>query len=291
MRSSGASPSPAAIARSGRPAGSALALDQHLARLRGIDAVDQPQEFRAPGPDQPAEAEHLAGADLERDAADLGSRRRPRTSSSTRSVPAGAVGVEALDLAADHELDQLVGGGGRRDPGGGGAPVGEHRDPVADPPDLVEPVRDVDDADALGGEPADDLEQGLDLALVEDRGGLVHDQQAHVVGERARDRDHLLGGGPQGADPRARVDPAVAEALQQRRRLGPHPLQVEQGPRRGSWARKMLWATRQLLDQVELLVDRRDAAVEAWPRDHPRAAPRRRPRSRPRSARRRPRRT
>ena len=130
-----------------------------------------------------------------------------------------AVGVEALDLAADHQLDQLVGRGRRRDPGGRRAAVAEHRDPVADPADLVEAVGDVDDADALGGEPADDLEQGLDLALVEDRRGLVHDQQADVVGERPGDRDHLLGGRAQGADASARIDRPVAEALEQRRRL------------------------------------------------------------------------
>ena len=79
------------------------------------------------------------------------------------------------------------------------APVGEHRHAVADPLDLVEAVRDVDDAHALGREPPDDPEQRLDLAVVEDRGRLVHDQQPDVARQRAGDRDDLLRRGPQRA--------------------------------------------------------------------------------------------
>ena len=85
----------------------------------------------------------------------------------------------------------------RRQAGGRGAAVGQDRDPVADPADLVEAVRDVDDADALGGQPPDDVEERLDLVVVQDRGRLVHDQQARVVRQRASDRDDLLGRRPQ----------------------------------------------------------------------------------------------
>ena len=161
---------------------------------------------------------------------------------------------------ADHQLDELVGGRGRGHAGGGGATVGEHRHAVADPADLVEAVGDVDHPDPVGGEPPDDLEQGLDLALVEDRRRLVHDQQADVVGERPGDRDDLLGGRPQRADLGRGDDRLVAEPLEQRRRLAAHPVEVEQRPAPRLVGEEDALGDRQVLDQVELLVDRRDAA-------------------------------
>ena len=143
------------------------------------------------------------------------------------------------------------------------APVGEHGDAVADAPDLVEAVRDVDDADALGREPANDVEERLDLALVEDRGRLVHDQQPDVARQRAGDRHDLLRGRPQRPHLRAQRDrrrgPSRASSAADSRYI---LSRSSSGPRRGSWPRKMLSATRQVLDEVELLVDRRDAALE-----------------------------
>src|SRR4051812_6990777 len=47
------------------------------------------------------------------------------------------------------------------------APVAHDRDAVADLVKLVEPVGDVDHADAPGFEPADDPEQGLDFPAVQ----------------------------------------------------------------------------------------------------------------------------
>ena len=105
-----------------------------------------------------------------------------------------AVGDQLAELLADHVQHELVGRGVGRQPRGHGDPLGEHGDPVADPTDLVEPVGDVDDADPVVGQAADDVEQGVDLGVVEHRGGLVHDQEAHVVGEGSGDRDDLLAG-------------------------------------------------------------------------------------------------
>ena len=61
-----------------------------------------------------------------------------------------------------------------------GASVLEDRDAIADRADLLEPVRDVDDRDAIGRQIADDVEQPGDLTLIENRGRLVHDHQLHV---------------------------------------------------------------------------------------------------------------
>ena len=145
-------------------------------------------------------------------------------------------------------------------PVGRRAPVGQHGHAVADAADLVEAVGDVDDAHALGGEAADDAEERLDLLPVEDRRRLVHDQQADLAGEGAGDRDDLLGRRPQGLDLRPRRDPGVAEALEQGERVLVHLLEVEQPGGAGLVAEEDALGDRQVVDQVELLVDRPHAA-------------------------------
>ena len=222
-----------------------LAVDEELALVRRVEPVDEAQQLGAPGADEPAEPDDLAGVDLEAHVADH--RQAPGAAHLEQQAvrPDRPLGVQLLDLAADHVLDELVGRGRGRQAGRHRAAVGEHRHAIADAADLVEAMGDVDDADALGGEPADDLEQRLDLGVVEDRGRLVHDQQADVARQRSRDRDDLLRRRAQRADLRARGDRLVAEALEQRGRVAVHLVEVEQQPaaRRGSCARKMLSAT------------------------------------------------
>ena len=148
------------------------------------------------------------------------------------------------------------------DAGRCGAPVGEHRHPVADPADLVEAVRDVDDAHAVRRQPADDFEEGLDLALVQDGRRLVHDQQPHVDGQRPRDRDDLLGGRPKRPHLRASRDRRVAEAREQRVRLPVHLVEVEKGPAPRLVRQEDALRDRQVIDQVQLLVDRGHSPLE-----------------------------
>ena len=59
--------------------------------------------------------------------------------------------------------------------------VAQDGDVVAHPEDLVEPVRDVDDGDALVAQEVDDREEPLHLARLERRGGLVHDDDAMAL--------------------------------------------------------------------------------------------------------------
>ena len=104
-------------------------------------------------------------------------RTRPASESpSTRSSGSPAVGVGARRggktysmvrpvISADHA--RAVGVSARRQVGGDGAAVLEHGDPVADLADLLQPVRDVDDRDALRGQLADDPEQVRHLVVGE----------------------------------------------------------------------------------------------------------------------------
>ena len=88
-----------------------------------------------------------------------------------------------LDQGAPVDLADLV----RPD----ALPVSQHRHAVAELEDLVEPVRDEDDAPALRDEVARRPEHALDLRLAERRGRLVEDEQARVADEEAGDLDEL----------------------------------------------------------------------------------------------------
>ena len=111
LRSSGASPSPRRSRAPGRPGGSRLPSTSTSPSSGCVEAVDQPQQLGAAGADQAAEADDLARADLRgsrsRTVGQPPQRRAPRAA--TSSAPTGALRVELLDLAADHQLDQLVG--------------------------------------------------------------------------------------------------------------------------------------------------------------------------------------
>src|SRR4051812_36439180 len=68
-----------------------------------------------PAPATPADAEHLARADLERARLDLGRAADPAHVEDHVRAGRGTVGVELVDLAADHLLHELgLGGAGRQ---------------------------------------------------------------------------------------------------------------------------------------------------------------------------------
>jgi hypothetical protein len=173
-----------------------------------------------------------------------------------------AIGIELLHLATDHEFHEPVGRRRRGQAAGRRASVRQHGHAVADAPNLVEAMRDVDDPDALRGEPPHHLEERRDLALVEDRGRFVHDQQPDVARQRAGDRDDLLGGGPQPPHLGPHRDRVVPEPGEERCRFPVHPVEVEQRPAARLMGQEDALGDAQVRDEVELLVDRRDAALE-----------------------------
>ena len=76
-------------------------------------------------------------------------------------------------------------------------------DAVGDLEDLLQTMRDVEDRDTLLPEALDDAEE-LGYLVRRERGcGLVHDEHAHITGQRLRDLDDLLlRRGPWADDPR-----------------------------------------------------------------------------------------
>jgi hypothetical protein len=174
----------------------------------------------------------------------------------------GTLREDVLDRAPGHQADQLRGGGGARvEAGRDGPAVLEHRDAVADLPNLLETVGDVDHCHALARQLADDAEEVVDLSLVQNRRRLVEDEQPGVVGERTSHADDLLRSGRESADLPGRRDLAVSQPGEQLGgcTVGPaalaHPALGELVPEED------VLRDREARHQVELLVDRGDAQL------------------------------
>ena len=163
----------------------------------------------------------------------------------------------ALHLA-EHVLDQgapvdrvdLV----RRD----ALAVSQHRHAIAELEDLVQPVRDEDDAPALRDEVAHGLEHALDLRLAECRCRLVENEQARVADEEAGDLDELPLADRERLHRRPELDVAKAELVEDAACvLGEAATPVDEGHVEPSEEDVVLDA--ELRHEAQLLVHERDA--------------------------------
>ncbi len=123
-----------------------------------------------------------------------------------------------MHVAPDHAADDVALRQAAHRSGVDVAAVAQHHHPVGDLLQLVEAVRDVDDADATRLEQRDLAEQVLDLARGQRRGRLVEDQQPAFADQAARDLDHLLVTDAERADRQRRVDVLQADPRHLRRR-------------------------------------------------------------------------
>ena len=112
---------------------------------------------------------------------------------------------------ADHGVDQafLVEFGDRARQHA--AAILQHHDLVGDGIDFLEPVRDVEDGRAGGGEAAHLVEQLGGFGGGDHRGRLVEDQDLRFGDERLGDFDDLLARDAERADQRRRIDLGEAE--------------------------------------------------------------------------------
>ncbi len=135
--------------------------------------------------------------------------------------------------------------------------VPEHGHPIAQLEDLVEAVRDEDDAALLRDELAGRPEHALDLRLAQGRGRLVQDEQASVAHEQAGDLDELPLADRERLDRGPELHVAEAELVEHGSRLLREPAPpVEQGDVQPSEEDVVLDA--ELGDEAQLLVHERD---------------------------------
>ncbi len=177
-----------------------LTLQPHLGAVApGVGAEQRRHQLRAPGPHQAGDAKDFTAPEHEGDVVDA-------LSLGVVDVVAGDVtrlenylahlmglgGVEVAHFAADHLRDDPgdvhVGHGGGRDV----LAVANYCNGVAHRRHFIELVRDIHTGHALGLEAPDSVQQHLDFATGQGRGGLVEDQQARLFIQRLGDLHQLL---------------------------------------------------------------------------------------------------
>ena len=154
--------------------------------------------------------------------------------------------------------------------------VAQHRDAIAQPEDLRQPVRHVEQRHAARLELLDDREQVIGLRVGQRRRRLVEHEDAAVERERARHLQELAVGGRQRLGPCVGIDgqvqlgeqrPACGARISGSRRRPP--------PAVSSRPAKMFAGDRQVREAEHLLVDHADAALERVARARHRESSRR----------------
>ena len=236
------------------------AFDRDFARDRAPHAKERLEQFRAAAADKPRDADHFARADLEID-------RRVRMgfgAHAAKREPSGAERDVAArhrrHAAADHERDDRFARRVVPIEFAPDRPVAKHHDAIGDPKHLVEAVADEDDRGATALEFGKKREQPVGLRLRKARGRLVEDEDPRVRRERLGDLDELPRADPERRDGRVGRD---AQADLRKRLLGESrrlPAIEHAEPSRLATEHDVRGDV-EVLGEVELLVDKRDAAA------------------------------
>ena len=172
-----------------------------------------------------------------------------------------ALGLGILvNHAADHHVDDVVLGAVLGDQRADIAAVAHDGDAVGDDLDLVHTVRDINDAQLLIAQVADDLEQLLDLRLRQRRGGLVKDDDLGLVGNGLGDLAHLLLTDRQIAHLFRGID-IDAQLIEELLGLGVHLGIIDDGALHEFAADEDVLRNGQVVHHVQLLVNDDDARL------------------------------
>ena len=138
--------------------------------------------------------------------------------------------------------------------------VAKHGDTIRYGENFFEPVADVDDADALPLDVADDGEQALDLVRGQRGGGFIHHDDARLESERLRNLHELL---LRGGEPAARgiqID-LHAEPPEQFRGTLALALSRHEACARQFLTEENIFTCGQTGDEIELLIDHRHSSA------------------------------
>ena len=206
--------------------------------------ADKPERF--PGRDGEGDRAHMLSDEIHsRESAAFGRRGR------------SCEGV--AHRAPDDHLDEFAGVGVARVDGRKPAAVAKNRDPIGDAQHLVEPVGDIDDANAARAQAAQRLEQALDIGLGKRRGRLIENDNVRFDRERAADRNQRALGRGKRRDRRFGIEVAAHNGERVRGRasdLRPR-YEAAEGPRIAGLDRNVL-GDRHPFDEPQILVDEGD---------------------------------
>ena len=149
------------------------------------------EQFAAPAAEQAGEADDLAPADRECDFANFGRCGREIADLQADRAASGRRGRSRRMDAPDHHLDHLAMVYRRRRHSRHASSVAHHGQRVRKLAHLVELVRYVENADAAGLQPFDQLIKPTLFGFAKRAGRFVEDEHLAVGGNRARNLDHL----------------------------------------------------------------------------------------------------
>ncbi len=184
LRSSGMRATPAACAAPRAGERNRLAVHLHRPRTPSQRAEQGQEQLALALPVEPAQPDHLARPDGEVDVLEAPRPGEPthRRPAAPAQLRAGPRREDALDLAADHHLDDLVGPLGARREGRDVAAVAEHGAVVGELLNLVHAMGDVDDRQPLLAELLQHPKDRFHVGRGQRRGGLVEDEDAWACG-------------------------------------------------------------------------------------------------------------
>ena len=210
-RSAGTNAMPFATAPRGFATDKRSSGQMDLAAVAPERAEQERCDLLASRAEDPGDADDLARMDRERHPVDVRPRELAHVQRRLAALGGGPLRGGADRLAGDH-ADQRVVVELAAPRVGDDLAVAERDDPVGQVDDLVEAVRDEDDAGAALGDAADRAEELGDLLAVQRGGGLVENEDVVRAGpavERAGDGDDGPLGGGQARDRDAHVEVGV----------------------------------------------------------------------------------
>ena len=164
--------------------------------------------------------------------------------------------------AADHHCDDGLHAGGRGRHRVDVLAVAHHGYAVGDSLELVHLVRDVDDADPVAFELADDAEEVIDFRVVQRRGGLIHDEHPGFERQGLGDFHHLLLGHGEFADQGVRIQVQMQAVEDLPSVLLHFPIVDEQAEAPAGFAAdEDVLRDAAVVHQVELLMNDADAEI------------------------------
>ena len=254
--------------RRNRAAANGLSVDRDRSAVELHDPGHRLERLGAARSEKPPEPDDLAGTDLDVDTVDLvlptqvcRDQHRRRIARVGRTERGDTTSLHPVDRAAEHERDEFDARnvGERSDLHD--APVPQNGHTLADAVDLVHPMADIDDRDALVAQQPNDREEGLDLAGLERRRRFIHDHHTGVDADGAGERDHLLDAEGEAAQRPAHIH-FDAVGVEQRSGVGVHAAEVDESdPVSRLTPEEDVLGDGHQRDEVDLLIDRRDPGL------------------------------
>ncbi len=229
----------------------------------GVHAEDGLGNLGAPGADETGHANDLAATNLEAHVLDPGLGRQAVHPDEDVADLDGAAREEVRQLAAHHVVHDLrnVHRGHRL--GVHEPAVAKDADFIRQVDDLFEPVRDVDDGEALASQSTNGLEESLSFGLGQRRGGLVHDEDRGVVPQGLENLDDLAVACGKALDSGGRIDLEIVASGQLIGLRGHATVTDHEGQDPSGFGAEVdVLGDREVLGQVQLLVDHRDACLK-----------------------------